>query len=162
MTKWLSSEGWQSGILTGAGLYLDPAWSLSLDYVWYPKLRYQSSDAAITLWRHPVASRVTYRPSPGFSPVFSVGAWFDATLRETSDVNAGFHGTASTMEPSWGTSASVGLSSPRLSVLSVRLNLGVDLAARNVSYVVRNETTQTVLETSVARPFLAVLVDFRL
>lgn len=161
-TKWLSSEGWQSGILTGAALYVDRAWSLSLDYVWYPKLRYQASDAAITLSRHPFAGRVSYRPSPGFSPIFCVGTWFDAISRQTVDANQGFHSTASTIEPAWGMNASAGLSSPRLSILSVRLDLGLDVAARNVSYIVRNETDKTVVATSAVRPFLGVLMDFRL
>jgi hypothetical protein len=160
-TKWLSGQGWQSSVLLGGAVYFE-RWSASLDYLLAPQHQYQSAGAAIVLSRHPVAGRISYRSSRGFAPVFSVGAWVDAISRDTVETNAGYRGTPSTIEPSWGFSGSLGVSSPRLSILSVRLDLGLDLAARSVSYVVQNETAKTVLTTSPARPTLGVLLDFAL
>ena len=161
-TKWLRGQPWQSGILTGAAVYLNQAWSVSVDYLWYPTLRYEASQATIALLRHPFAGRVSYRPSAGFSPVFALGTWADALSRQTLDAKVGYHGTGSANEWSWGMSGSVGLASPRLSGLSACLNLGLDVAARNIGFVVNNETPETVLSTNAVRPFWGVLLDFRL
>jgi hypothetical protein len=158
-TKWLSAAGWQSGLLIGGGLYWAPPWSVTIDYTWYPKLSYRSPDATIELLRHPFAGHVNYRLSPDFSPVFALGAWLDAISRETAEPALGYRGTGSTTDVVWGLSASVGISSPRLSILRARLDLGLDLAGRRVGYGVRSETTQTVLTTSLFQPLLGVILE---
>lgn len=161
-TKWLSTAGWQSGVLIGASLHVGPTWSVALDYTWYPKLSYRSSDATIELGRHPVAGTVNYRPSRGFSPIFCLGTWLDPVSRRTVEPSLGYRGTGSTTDALWGVSASVGMSSPRLSIVSARLDLGLDLAGRRVGYVVRSETTKTVLTSNLVQPFLGVILELKL
>lgn len=160
-TTWLVDQAWQLGARGGAELHWKTAWSVALDYTWYPTVSLELAETAIAWTRHPVASQLAYRPGSGLSPRFWLGAWADPVTRTTLDTTAAFRSTASVTTWSWGPAAGIGLATPTSWSFSALLDLGVEVAVARVEYVVRNDTNQGLTATRSVRPALGLRLGWR-
>jgi hypothetical protein len=161
-TTWVANQGWQFGATAGVEVRVARSWSLALAYTWYPTLEYQEADANLSLSRHPAASYVAYAPVSGFSPRFWLGMWVDPVLRDTPETAATYQGTAAQTTWSWGPAGGIGVVSAPLSAFSARFDLGLEVDANRVEYVVQGETQDLLASTRRVRPFLRLCLGLRL
>lgn len=160
-TNWIAGQAWQFGARGGAELHLNPAWSVALDYTWYPTASLELENTSIAWERHPVASQVAYRPSAGLSPRFWLGMWADAVTRTTLDTRADYQGTAPVTSWSWGPAGGVGLATPSSWSFGGLLDVGLDVATEPVEYVVQSATRQPATTTRTFRPSVSLRLGWR-
>jgi hypothetical protein len=160
-TTWVAGQAWQFGARGGAELHLKAAWSVALDYTWYPTASVKLESTSIAWDRHPVATQVAYRPRAGISPRFWLGVWGDAVTRRTLDTAAAYQGTATVTTWSWGPAGGVGLATPSSWSFSALLDVGVDVATERVEYVVQSDTRQPATTTRTFRPLVSLRLGWR-
>jgi hypothetical protein len=161
-TTWVADQGWQFGATGGAEFRLARAWSLALAYTWYPTLQYRLADTALSLSRHPMASYVAFAPVSGFSPRFWLGMWADPVRRGTPETEGSYRGTPAQTTWSWGPMGGVGVVTAPLASLSARFDLGLEVDANRIEYVVQGQSRDVLASTRQVRPFLSLCVSLRL
>jgi hypothetical protein len=160
-TTWVVGLAWQFGAKGGAEVRLNQAWSVALDYTWYPTASLARESTSIAWDRHPVAAEVAYRLRTGVSPRFWLGMWADAVTRKTVGTAASYRGTASVTTWSWGPAGGVGLATPSSWSFSALLDVGVDVATQRVEYVVQSDTPQPATTTRTFRPAVGLRLGWR-
>ena len=160
-TTWVEGQAWRFGARGGAEIHLKAAWSVALDYTWYPTASLELENTSIAWDRHPLAAQAAYRPSAGISPRLWLGMWVDAVTRKTLDTAAAHEGTPPVTTWSWGPAGGVGLATPSFWSFNALLDVGLDVATRRVEYVVESATRQPATATRTFRPSVSLRVGWR-
>jgi hypothetical protein len=88
--------------------------------------------------------------------------WVDPVRRDTPETAGAYRGTAAQTTWSWGPAGGVGVVSAPLSAFTARFDLGVEVDANRVEYVVQGQTRDLLASTRRVRPFLRLCLGLGL